>query len=34
MSLSPQDKDLLENVDWHIIPVLNPDGMVDVDAYV
>ncbi|CAL8101893.1 unnamed protein product [Orchesella dallaii] len=26
MSLSPQDADLLENVDWHIVPVLNPDG--------
>lgn len=28
MSLSPQDQDLLDNVDWHIVPVLNPDGYV------
>jgi len=26
MSLPPQDADLMENVDWHIVPVLNPDG--------
>jgi murein tripeptide amidase MpaA len=26
MSLEPQNKDILENVDWYFVPVLNPDG--------